>query len=522
MFDSSLSRLARKTTLALAIAVATAGVAQADLESARQSLAANDFQSAITDLDGVLEQSPKNAEARFLKGLALARSGDTAGALKVFNSLVEDEPKMAEAWNNLGVLRARNGDLTGARDALQKATTIDPQHGPAQENLGDIYVALARNAYGRAGELESDNAIARAKSQQLAAFIGSGQNGDQSASQASASSSGPAATATPPAVPNVTRDSNGQASLDTGTPEAALQSWARAWSAQDVNAYLAMYSDQFVPDDGASRTAWAAERRERVSAPSSIDVSISDVQVSRRGDQALVRFNQRYRSNTYQDQESKALLMGESGDGWQILREGSAGSVDFTTTAEQRAPAQTSSATEPSTTSAQGGVATTSASGNSVNTGNGGEPTGAAVGPASQSSPIASSAEGSGQRSAPAEMQAASQAQAERNAVRQSLQDWANAWSEKDMQTYMNAYSDNYSPSNGQSRTAWVQGRRAALSDPEWIKIELSDIDVSVLDADRALATFNQHYESNSYEDRERKRVTLVHEDGGWRIVRES
>lgn len=513
MFDSSLSRLARKTTLALAIAVATAGVAQADLESARQSLAANDLQSAITDLDGVLKQSPKNAEARFLKGLALARSGDTAGALKVFNSLVEDEPKMAEAWNNLGVLRARNGDLVSARDALQQATTIDPQHGPAQENLGDIYVALARNAYSRAGELESDNAIARAKSQQLSAFIGSGQNGGQSASQANASSSGSEAAATPPSVPNVTRDSTGQASLDTSTPEAALQSWARAWSAQDVNAYLAMYSNQFVPDDGSARAAWAAERRERVSAPSSINVSISDVQVSRRGDQALVRFNQRYRSNTYQDQESKALLMSESGDGWQILREGSAGSVDFTATAAQSAPEQSSSTARPAAESEQNRAAATS------NPGNGGEPAGAG---ADQSSPLASSSGANAQRSAPAEMQAASQAQAERNAVRQSLQDWANAWSTKDMQTYMNAYSDNYSPSNGQTRTAWVQGRRAALNDPQWIKIELSDIDVSVLDADRALATFNQHYESNSYEDRERKRVTLVHEDGGWRIVRES
>jgi|GEM_PF-1258049 len=489
MFYSTASRASRKAACALAVALGLSGVALADIESARESLAAGNYDSAITDLNERLKQSPDDAEARFLKGLALARSSDTDGALKVFNALVEDEPNMAEAWNNLGVLRARDGDLAGARDALERAIRIDPQHGPAQENLGDIYVALARDAYGRAGELESDNAIARAKSQQLSAFIGSDPGGQQGEVAG--------ADAGPPIVPNVTRGAQGQPATDTSTPEAALQSWARAWSAQDVDAYLAMYSSEFVPDDGASRSAWVAERRDRVSAPASIDVELSNIDISRRGDQARVRFDQRYQSNSYQDRETKALLMIQGAEGWQILREGSADAVDFTAAAGDSNAAATSDERNPAVAGAGGAAGL-------------------------DTDQKATSSAANGQRSAPAELQAASDAQAKRNAVRASLQAWASAWSEKDLSSYLNAYSDNYSPADGQTRVGWVRSRRAAVTDPQWIHIELSDIDVSMLDVDRALATFNQHYESNTYEDRERKRTTLVHEDGGWRIIRES
>lgn len=496
MVDSTASRRVRLSVCALAIALAVSSVAMADMDSARSSLAAGDYDSAVTDLDALLEQSPDNAEARFLKGLALARSGDTDGALSVFNSLVEDEPRMAEAWNNLGVLRARDGNLAGARDALEQATRIDPRHGPAQENLADIYVALARDAYERAGELESDNAIARTKAQQLAAFIGSsqGEQGGQNGANGSADN------AMAPAASDADRGSPGSqpTATDMRTPEGALERWAQLWSAQDVDGYLAMYSANFVPDDGATRSAWAAQRRERVSAPASIDVSLRNIDVSRRGDQALVRFDQRYQSNTYQDQETKAVLMTESADGWKIVREGSADTVDFTAATSDSSAAAASDGRQPD-----------------VAAGSSQPPTGDEGGPARL-------AGANGQRSAPAEMQAASRTQAERNAVRASLEQWAAAWSGKDMQSYLNAYSDNYNPADGQTRIGWIQSRRSALNDPQWIRVELSDIDISMLNSDRALATFNQHYRSNAYEDRERKTTTLVHEDGGWRIIRES
>ncbi|MES1951202.1 TPR repeat-containing protein [Salinisphaera sp. S4-8] len=497
-----------KTTAATALIVAalSQGVAHADMDAARDALSRNDYAGAVKQLDGVLAKTPGNAEARFLKGLALARSGDTQGALDVFNALVSDNPEMAEAWNNLGVLRARDNDLEGAQAALEKAVEINPEHGPAQENLGDIYVAMAQGAYARAGELESDNAIARAKSQQLAEFIGGGM------SAGSAKSSKP----TPPAVPNVTARTKAPVDIDTSTPQSTLQSWAQVWSAQDVNGYLSMYSDDFVPDDGMSRSAWAAQRRQRVSAPKRIDVSLSDTQIKRRGEQALVTFTQRYKSNSYQDRERKALLMQESADGWRILREGDADAIDFTVA---KAPAQTESVDSqvvseaPPADNAPAANAAPSEA----------PPASSAPSEAPANAPAANGASNAqvAAGSAPAQMQAESQAQA-RKAVEQALEDWAEAWSSQDVRRYLNAYSDNYQPQGGTSLTQWAKSRDQAVKGPAWIRIEISDIQVSLLGDDRAQASFNQHYKSNTYEDRERKRVTLVREDGGWRIVRES
>ncbi|MES1927681.1 hypothetical protein SADO_00455 [Salinisphaera dokdonensis CL-ES53] len=494
-----------KTTAATALIVSAlaGGIAHADMQSARQALAQNNFAAAVQALDEVLAESPNDAEARFLKGLALARNGDTDGALDVFNALVENNPDMAEGWNNLGVLRARNNDLDGAQQALEKAVELNSEHGPAQENLGDIYVAMAQSAYSRAGELESDNAIARAKSQQLAEFIGGGMNaGGGSSSQAQPTQP------TPPAVPNVTRNAQAKVAVDTSTPQATLQTWAKLWSAQDVNGYLSMYGDAFVPGNGMSRSQWAAQRRDRVSAPARIDIGLSNTSIERRGEQALVSFTQRYQSNTYQDEERKALLLGETADGWQILREGEADDVAFTV-AKQATPAETESVDSQIVSEAP---PTSEAPPQDEADGSGQAAEVAMAGESTESAPAGS---------APAQMQAESEAQA-RQSVESALRDWAAAWSEQDIGGYLNAYSDNYEPRGGTSLSDWVRSRRQSLGAPAWIKVEVSDLQVSLLGADRAQASFNQHYQSNTYEDRERKRVTLVREDGGWRIVRES
>ena len=108
------NRIRTVAATTLIVAGMHGGVAHADMDSARDALSRNDFPAAIQALDEVLADTPSSAEARFLKGLALARSGDTDGALDVFNRLVKSNPDMAEAWNNLGVLRARENDLEGA------------------------------------------------------------------------------------------------------------------------------------------------------------------------------------------------------------------------------------------------------------------------------------------------------------------------------------------------------------------------------------------------------------------------
>ena len=106
-----------------------------------------------------------------------------------------------------------------------------------------------------------------------------------------------------------------------------VEAWASDWSGQRVDAYLDRYSDDFRPANGISRAAWAARRRDRVSAPSRIDIDISQFRVERSGPgSARVSFTQRYASESYQDRVAKQLDLVRGADGrWRIRREVSLG-----------------------------------------------------------------------------------------------------------------------------------------------------------------------------------------------------
>lgn len=102
----------------------------------------------------------------------------------------------------------------------------------------------------------------------------------------------------------------------------AVYDWARAWSAQDVDRYLAAYASNFKPAAGLSRAAWAKQRRQRVSAPSRIDVQVIDPVAVPTGDaSARISFTQAYTSNTYSDRGTKVLEMEQQAGRWLIVRE---------------------------------------------------------------------------------------------------------------------------------------------------------------------------------------------------------
>ncbi|MDB4470775.1 DUF1566 domain-containing protein [Deltaproteobacteria bacterium] len=90
-----------------------------------------------------------------------------------------------------------------------------------------------------------------------------------------------------------------------------LNKWRSAWSAQDVDAYLACYAQEFKPENGATREQWAEQRKVRVKRPKSIQVTISDIKViSEEGSRAEIMFRQGYRAANYSDQVMKVLTLG--------------------------------------------------------------------------------------------------------------------------------------------------------------------------------------------------------------------
>lgn len=296
----------------------TAALASAAMDEAQALINNGNYVEALNRLDAHLKQVPQDAEARFARGLVLVKLNRTEQAIASFAELTRDYPQLPEPYNNLAVLYAQQGDYEKARDALEAALATHPSYATAHENLGDIYAALASAAYNRALMLDQGNATVRNKLRLMEQM--------DTLPESVASLPPPTRSESPP--PAVTRAAQpAPASSRTADDSAeriikSVNRWADAWSAQDVNGYLAAYAADFEPGGGMSRSAWQNLRRQRVSAPSQIRVSVRDPEIVRLSDGAArVSFLQIYESDTYADRTNKVLELRRDGGQWLITRE---------------------------------------------------------------------------------------------------------------------------------------------------------------------------------------------------------
>ncbi|MEO5327456.1 MAG: tetratricopeptide repeat protein [Magnetococcus sp. THC-1_WYH] len=104
-----------------------------------------------------------------------------------------------------------------------------------------------------------------------------------------------------------------------------------------------------------------------------------------------------------------------------------------------------------------------------------------------------------------------------------SVFQWAKDWSEKNPRGYLDAYSSRFQPPPPfTSRAAWETRRSQIISQAGSIRVTVSDIKVTILNPLRALAVFKQDYWSPTYKDSVKKTLSMVLEDGRWKISRES
>ena len=133
------------------------------LKDARALIADRKFDEAIALLDKLNAERPREPQARFLKGLALADAGKPDAAIAIFQAVLGDFPELPEPHNNLAVLYAQKGEYGLARDELEAAISAAPDYTIAYENLGDIYARLAAMNYEKAIARDARNRTAPAK-----------------------------------------------------------------------------------------------------------------------------------------------------------------------------------------------------------------------------------------------------------------------------------------------------------------------------------------------------------------------
>ncbi len=98
---------------------------------------------------------------------------------------------------------------------------------------------------------------------------------------------------------------------------------------------------------------------------------------------------------------------------------------------------------------------------------------------------------------------------------------WRTAWQRQDVASYLECYSRLFQPGDGSTREAWVETRTQRLEAPEFIEVELDDIQLDLIHESEVVVRFAQTFRSDRYSDSVTKELTLAQEVAGWRILRE-
>lgn len=331
-----LKLFSRATVLGILLAITIPAQAD-DLQDANKLFKQGLHAQAMEKVNAFLVTKPKDAQARFLKGLILAEQGNTADAITVFNNLTQDYPELPEPYNNLAVLYAGQGQYEKAKEELEMAIRTNPTYATAHENLGDIYAKMASQAYDRALQLEKSgpntNANANTKTK-LALIRELFSKNTRTAGRATtvatnevAASAPVAASGVAVATPAVTPVQVKPVAAAPGAdPSAeilgATKEWAAAWSAKNSKKYLAFYAKEFKVPGGESRGAWETQRKERIAAPKSIHVEVRDAKVKVADEtHASVSFKQTYRASHLNVASTKTLNWVKADGQWQIAEE---------------------------------------------------------------------------------------------------------------------------------------------------------------------------------------------------------
>ena len=344
-----------ETTLAatLLVAALTAVPASSTELDRIQALADRDRAAeALRQLEDHLVGRPEQLDGQLLRGALLAELGRSDEAERVFRQLESQYPDQPEPTHNLAVMQARAFKPATAIKALEEIVGDFPTYETAASNLARIRDGASRGDF---DPLTADSSrLELALTPRLrfpAAAAGSPTPETEEPALAAREPIGSPAAEVPPMEPPAELPATAAAAgVSPGEPsaeeetmapmaeapasppadelraelEAAVTAWASAWSHQRVKEYLGFYASEFQPSGHPSRAAWEAVRRQRVAAPSFIEVEIDldSMTVERTGpDAASATFGQSYRSDRYSDSVTKTLGFVRESGAWRIRSE---------------------------------------------------------------------------------------------------------------------------------------------------------------------------------------------------------
>lgn len=277
-------------------------------------------------------ENKDDVSKEFSEAQNLVAQGQLEPAMFIYQELISKNPLIPEVYNNLADIYLKQNKIKQAKQILEQGLHAHKAYGVLYESLTAINVALARDAYSKALQVDL-----KASNIAIASLSLNKEQNKLVAKNANTIVISQVANTKEKAIPEIKRKevislpavTKVKATTkkiiiekSSKTIGKALQAWATAWSAQSVSDYLSFYHQQYKSVNGLSFKSWAKTRKYRLKKPKWIKVSLSKAKVIRNsGNQAIVNFQQSYQSNSFKDISRKQVVLINTADGWKILRE---------------------------------------------------------------------------------------------------------------------------------------------------------------------------------------------------------
>ena len=99
-----------------------------------------------------------------------------------------------------------------------------------------------------------------------------------------------------------------------------LEQWIRSWEQSDIDRYGTFYAENFRSRD-MGLAEWLDHKKNLARLSDNIEISLSDIRISKNEEKMIVTFLQRYRSSVHSDTGIKTLSFRKYDGDWKIYRE---------------------------------------------------------------------------------------------------------------------------------------------------------------------------------------------------------
>lgn len=114
-----------------------------DLTAVRSKIKAKDFEAALAELNGMVDQGVQNADVYNLIGFSQRKTGDYTRALTFYKKALDFDADHKGAHEYLGELYVETGRLAQAREHLAMLERLCPQGCEEREDLAKVIAAAA-------------------------------------------------------------------------------------------------------------------------------------------------------------------------------------------------------------------------------------------------------------------------------------------------------------------------------------------------------------------------------------------